>query len=295
MRRALLFLLIGGVWSVTGSRAQSPSAADTSTAAIVGAAAAYVSQYQAQLTSILADESYTQRIASQIPRDTTIPSSRTLKSEIAFIFAPANRVWMAIRDVIAVDRRPVVSRPDLREALRTLPAPEVASTFKTYNSRFNLGRVVRNFNEPTLSLLVLDSGHRGRFSFKSTRVDRWSDPRLVTLAFEETTPPTLISDLTQGPAFSKGEFVVEAGTGRIRRALLKLTIGGVRMELLTVYSPEKRLGMWVPTQFRERYEDGVAVGDAKKRLLDARARYEEIVCEARYTNFRRFEVIVRVK
>jgi hypothetical protein len=202
---------------------------------------------------------------------------------------------MAIRDVIAVDRRPVVSRPDLREALRTLPAAEVASTFKTYNSRFNLGRVVRNFNEPTLSLLVLDSGHRGRFSFKSTRIDRWSDPKLVTLTFEETTPPTLISDLTQGPVFSKGEFVVEVGTGRIRRALLKLTIGGVRMELLTVYSPEKRLGMWVPTQFRERYEDGVAVGDAKRRLLDARARYEEIVCEARYTNFRRFEVIVRVK
>jgi len=267
--------------------------ADTSTAAVVDAASTYVKAYQDQLTFVLADESYTQQIRTQVPADASMPRSRNLKSEIAFMFA--DRTWMAIRDVMQVDGKPVDRRPDLRADLQLLPAQQVAGKFKSYNSRFNLGHVIRNFNEPTLSLLVLDPGYRESFKFERKGVERSSGMTLVTLAFSQIKPPWLIYDLNLNPVFSHGELVVEAGTGRVRRAVLRAKISSVQMEFTTVYAPETRLGIWVPTLFREHYEEGVAAGNSRTQMLTASGQVEEIFCEARYANFRRFETTARIK
>jgi hypothetical protein len=78
----------------------------------------------------------------------------------------------------------------------------------------------RNFNEPTLSLLVLDDHHRARFSFDRQRVERVGGATLVTLAFTERDTPTLIRDPNGEPVFVKGEMTVEAGSGRVRRVQL---------------------------------------------------------------------------
>lgn len=263
-----------------------------STRAVVTAAAGYVAQYQPQLTSIVADEVYTQEVVNQSPRDPQMPRVRHMRSEIFFMFAQANRDWMAIRDVMVLDGSTLLDRPDLREALQTLPAGDVAAKFKEYNSRYNIGRTYRNFNEPTLSLLVLDEHHRARFSFDRKRVERTGDTVLVTIAFTEKESPTLIHDPRRGRVFSKGELIVEAGPGRVRRTLLTAKSDAVRLELTTTYSPDVRLGMWVPTLFREDYEYGVA---SNSRRLDSPSEYERILCEARYSNFRRFETSVRIK
>lgn len=265
---------------------------DTSAPAVVEAAASYVKEYQDRLTYVLADETYVQQIRSQSPIDPKMPRVRTLKSEVSFMFAPADRIWMAIRDVAQVDGKPVADRPDLKTALQTLPAPQVARTFKTYNSRFNLGRVIRNFNEPTLSLLVLDPRYVDSFKFERKRVERRAGTTLVTVAFAEQKPPWLIRDLSLRPVFSQGEFTIEAGTGRVRRAALKAKIGLVQMELTTLYAPETRLGIWVPEVFREHYEEGVASGNA--RTLTP-GQFEDITCEAKYSNYRRFEAFARIK
>jgi hypothetical protein len=191
---------------------------------------------------------------------------------------------MAIRDVLAVDGRPVAERPDLPEALRTLPPREVAATFKTYNSRFNLGRTFRNFNEPTLGLLVLDEEHRRRFSFDRTRVELVDGETLVTLSFRERESPTLIRDRERGRVFSRGQLLVEAGSGRVRRTTLTAKLPGVQVMLTTTYAADARLGIWVPATFRESYEYSIR-----------RDEREVIECEAAYTNYRRFETSVRIK
>jgi hypothetical protein len=279
---------------VVGASGLAQSRPNTSVAAVVEAASTYVKTYQDQLTYVLADESYAQRILNQAPLDTSMPRSRTLKSEMAFMFA--DRTWMAIRDVMQVDGKPVDQRPDLRADLQLLPAPQVAGKFKSYNSRFNLGRVIRNFNEPTLSLLVLDARYRDSFKFERKGAPRQTGGvTLVTIAFSEIKPPWLIHDLGGRPVFSQGELVVEAGTGRVRQAVLKAKIGAVQMELTTVYAPEARLGIWVPAQFREHYEEGVAAGNARTQLLTESGQYEDITCEAKYSNFRRFEAVARIK
>ena len=273
----------------------------TSLEAVVAASAAYVKDYQRALTSVLADEDYQQQVVMQTPLDSSMPRVRRLRSEVFFMFAPASGDWMAMRDVASIDGTAVVERPNLREALRTLPAPQVARTFKSYNSRFNLGRASRNFNEPTLSLLLLDDRYRPHVTFTRKGVERGRDGVWVTIGFAERPGPhTLIRDLSQMPVISKGEFEVEAGTGRIRRARMVTVIGEMTAELTTTYAPEARLGMWVPVSFSEQYRSGVQRAEVSPdpRLnvrINVPTSYEEIRCLAKYANYRRFEVKVNIK
>src|SRR5690349_2044639 len=60
-------------------------------------AASYVDEYQKQLTAVVADELYTQTIRGQDPGEEGAPWSRTTRGEMFFLFATAERQWMAIR------------------------------------------------------------------------------------------------------------------------------------------------------------------------------------------------------
>jgi hypothetical protein len=219
------------------------------------------------------------------------PLKTTLKSEVFFMFTVGHD-WMAIRDVQAVNGAALESRPDLREALQKLPAHQVAGQFKAYNSRFNVGRLTRNFNEPTLSLLPLDDRHRGRFVFERARVRQSREGTLVTLTFKERRGPTLIRNLDGRNAFAAGEVTVEPATGRVFSAVLAATIGSVRVTLSTTYAFDETLEIMVPVRFGDHYEEGVR-GPSRKST--PRTPYEEIRGEAVYTNFRRFEVTAKIR
>ena len=185
-----------------------------------------------------------------------MPRLRRTQSEVFFAYLTTDRHWMAIRDVISLDGTALTERPDLRGAFQRLAAGDVPPKFTEVNSRYNIGRTFRNFNEPTLALLVLDERHRARFSFERKGVEREGNSTLVTIAFTEKDPPTLIQHQRRGRVFSRGEFIVEAGTGRVRRTLLTAKTDALRLELTTTYGPNDRLGMSVPTLFREHYEYG---------------------------------------
>ena len=260
--------------------------------AFVSAASNYLRQYQDELTAVVADETYLQQVRLQIPRDGERPLRTTLSSEVFFMFTEGFD-WMAIRDVVAVDGKKLETRPDLRVALHDLPAPQVAARFKAYNSRFNVGRVRRNFNEPTISLLALDDRHRARFTFTRARARRGDDPRFVTLIYRERQEPTLVRALSGGPVFASGELTVEPVTGRITRATLTLTMDTVRVALETTYAMNANLGISVPVRFTEHYTDGPR--PKANQPVRPGARHEDILCEASYTNFQRFEVKTRIR
>ena len=258
-------------------------------ARFVDAAADYVRRYQAELTSVIAEEQYSQEVRAQTPRKGDTPLDTRISSEVFFMFTPGHD-WMTIRDVLAVDGRALDTRPDLRAALRDLPAPQVAARFKAYNSRFNVGRVHRNFNEPTLSLLVLDDRHRKRFTFTRAKARQGDHPAQVRLAFRESKRPTLVRDLDGKPAYSMGEFTLDPATGRVDEIRLSLAVGRLTVVLETIYERDARLGIHVPVRFTEHYVDGRAPRDGR-----ARGRHEEILCEATYSNFQRFAVQTRIK
>ena len=271
-------------------------AADATIGPVLESAAAYVTAYQQALTYILADEIYVQEIRAQTPPDPAMPRRRTLQSTAFFVFAPDGREWMAVREVKRVDGRAVENRHDVRTWLQSA-APRVDSALKSGNAQFNIGRTFRNFNEPTLSLLVLDAFRRPNFKFQQVRATTSGADRLVTVAFEERPSNNpLIRDLRLEPTLSKGHLTIAAGTGEVRDASLDVAIGELHAHLETIYARDERLNLMVPTIFRERYQRGVEPASIAGRApLPAAGAYEDISCEARYTNYRRFEATARIK
>jgi hypothetical protein len=297
MRLFLLAAVFVGLFVLSVRPGAQAPILDLSTGGLVAAAARYVGDYEEQLTAVVADESYSQEVRAQVPEDRGAPRSRSMRSELFFIFA--DRQWMAIRDVLEVDGAAVADRPDVRGSLQTLPSWQVAATLKRTNSRFNIGRTTRNFNEPTLALLVLDEDHRQRFKFDRRKIEKTAGVTLVTLEFVEKSSPTLIRDLRYRSVYSRGYLIVEAETGRVRRAVLRVQIDALKVEVTTDYEADARLGIWVPSVFYEKYEQGEDTRVGQRRdlnsLPDPRREYELILAEAKYSNYRRFEVQARVK
>jgi hypothetical protein len=271
------------------SQSQNPS---TTTADVVDAGVGYVAKYEQQLTSILAMEVSTQRVVRREPADADAPRTRALNSEMFFMFSPAEHEWMAVRDVHEVDGKAIANPPDLKKALATSPLAQIARSLKSYNSRYNIGTIVRNFAEPTFSLAALDANHRANFGFAADYTERKSGVTLVTVYFHERGNATLIRNTNGSPVQSEGEFVIEAGTGRIRHAVFKVKMGSVMAELTTTYQPDDKLNMWIPSTFTEQYDE-----DSKNSSSTAQTerRIESIRCEAKYSNFRRFEAAGQIK
>jgi hypothetical protein len=240
---------------------------------IVNAVRRFVSAYEDKLTLIVSDESYVQHAIEFGARSASSPV--LMKSEMFFAFTPKTKEWLAVRDIKSVNGQAVKKGPDVGSLLSTMPAKVAASVVKLYNSRYNVGYIVRNYNEPTLSLLLFDVNWHEDLEFRLEHIDDDHGVAVATIAFRERSAPTLIVDLSQQPVLSSGEAVVETETGRVRKILFKSPIDNVVSELETTYALDRKLGAWVPETFVEHY---VSAGG------------EEVVCRATYSNFRRFEV-----
>jgi hypothetical protein len=251
---------------------------DTSTKALVAAAARYVAKYQQDFAFLIADEAYSQTRTDAGGH----VQNRQLRSEFFLTYLPADNEWVAVRDVLEVDGRPVADHEALRTllakggAIRGLVAQVIAR-----NARYNIGTTTRNFNEPTLPLLLFDARRVNDVRFQRRELARAPDAVLATLVFEERGRPTLVRG-PDGSMPATGEILLEAGTGIVRRTTFELNKPGVKVRLTTDYARDPKLGLWLPAVFSERYESISPIA-------------EVILCEARYTNYRRFDVTARIK
>jgi hypothetical protein len=263
--------------------AQTPSPGaglDLSPKALVAAATQYVSDYATKLAFVLADESYFQETFASREHRT---GSRRMKGEIFLTFLPADREWIAVHDVVEVDGEPVKDREALQALLTQGALTSIAQKVADRNARYNIGTIGRNFNEPTLALLVLEPSRVKNFNFTRQAVEQVGSATVVTLAFTEKDRPTLVRSQSGQPVFSKGEIAIEAGTGRVRRTRIAFKYGDIQAELTTSYRPDPKIDLWVPTTFSEQYE---GLRNGLKEI---------IVCSASYANYRRFEVLGRIK
>jgi len=258
--------------------ARSSQARVPTTRELTDAAAAYLADYQQRLSFVLADEKYLQ----QDYVEGRPPETRLLAGEAFLVFVPSSRAWIFVRDVLEVDGEAVQTRDDVRAMLRDPDAPGLARTLTAHNSRYNIGRITRTFNEPTIGLMVLSAEHRRRTKFERKAVADDQGTTTVVLTFKETEAPTLIRSTQGRPVFASGEMIVEAATGRIRHTVMDLRDGSIAVTLTTDYAPNDKLEMWVPVRFAERYEQ-------------RSGRHEIVTGEARYTNYRRFDVTSRIR
>ena len=94
--------------------------------------------------------------------------------------------------------------------------------------------------------------------------------------------PTLVRGMDGRDVPSTGELIIETATGSVRKTRMHFTYGAITADLTTTYEHEPKLDVWVPARFQERYERSAAPR-------------EVITCEASYSNYRRFEVSVRIR
>ena len=261
--------------------AQAPQAApDLSPKALVAAATKYQAEYATKLAQVVADESYLQETFGSREHRT---GSRRMKGEMFLTFLAADHEWIAVHDVAEVDGVPVTDREGLLTLLSQGALTSVAERVANHNARYNIGTIGRNFNEPTLALLVLEARRVKNFNFSRQLVETIGGVPVVTLAFTERDRPTLVRSQSGQAVFSKGEVTLEAGSGRVRRTRIAFKYGDIQAQLTTTYAPEPKLDLWVPTSFTEQYE---GERDGLKEI---------IICTARYTNYRRFETFGRIK
>ena len=269
-----LLIAIGSVVAVAMTVAVSSGQqkVDVSTKAVVSAASKYVVDYETKFKFVIADETYGQATFDSERRET---GRRSIKGELFLTFIPAD-------DFIEVDGTPVADREDLRTLLQKGETSSIVRSVLTRNARFNLGSIVRNFNEPTLALLILEPKRVNGFSFDREEILQVAGRTKVRLSFRERDRPTLVRDANGRPVYARGELTIDAETGRVEHTIIELVDGPILARLTTTYAFDEKVEMWVPAGFAERYER-------------TKGEREVILCDADYTNYRRFEVTARIK
>ena len=125
---------------------------------------------------------------------------------------------------MAVDGKPRPAGDRRLQALLGGPAVSVdqLSALAAENGRFNIGQIVRTFNEPTLALLFLDEHYRRRFTFTKGEPQTTDGRRAATYDFVERGSPTVIRGENRDIPV-RGTLWIDATTGRVLRTALELS------------------------------------------------------------------------
>jgi hypothetical protein len=244
----------------------------------------YVRRFQQEFAAVVSDEDYRQQLGGRMHSSTV---RRRTQSEMLFLWMPDEAAWLTVRNVLTVDGRPVPdSQNRLDDALRDTAAARLTRLRRLLgeSARFNLGRIYRNFNYPTLVLLYLDPALQSRFAFTDAGHERVNGVETWKVEYAERERPTLIQEEGRDRV-SRGAVWVSEADGTIVRTRLDMTIP-LRETVVSVevdYRRDPKLEMWVPGRMHETY-------------LQSRATMvnENIDCVAVYSNFRRFETSGRV-
>jgi hypothetical protein len=256
----------------------------------------YAIDYGQALTSVLADEHYTQRLVWRRGGDEL--QARRLRSEIAFIRLADSTEWLTFRNVLAVDEVPIAQAAGrLGRLFQASPRslPEQARLIAGESARYNLGPFTREINLPTTALHFVHPTHRGNCRFDKEREELVAGEQTWVVGFKERDRGSLIrrGDGRNLPA--EGRLWIVPTTGRIVRSerVVKDFVrdaGGSRAEIYVTWRRDEALDLFVPIEMRERYEGPWTAMRAPKQ----RERYD-IDGVASYSNYRRFTADFKIK
>jgi VWFA-related protein len=212
-------------------------------------------------------------------------TDQKLVAELALVpNAAAIGGWLAYRDVIEVNGKPVPDRKDRLQALFRADVPDVEAAKKitAESARYNVGPVTRTFNVPTSTLFFFDPAHLSRFSFQRSGTERVDGVEAWKVDFTETHKPSLITTSAGGDIPAAGTLWIDPADGSVLRTrLVVASYRGARSsaEVVVTYRRDAALGMLIPLQMTERYSTPTA----------------SITGEATYSDFKRFQTSVTIK
>lgn len=212
-------------------------------------------------------------------------TDQKLVCEIALVpNAAAIGGWLAYRDVIEVNGKPVADRQNRLQALFKAEVPdlEAAKKITAENARYNVGPVTRTFNVPTSALFFFDPAHIGRFAFQRAGSDKVDGVDAWKVDFQETRKPSMIMTSAGADIPTVGTLWINPDDGSVLRTRLVVASyrgASSRAEIEVSYRKDDALGMLIPVRMTERYVTPTA----------------SITGEAMYSDYKRFQTSAKVK
>jgi hypothetical protein len=155
-------------------------------------------------------------------------------------------------------------------------ALERARRLMDESTRYNLGRVVRTINIPTLAVLLAQPNLRARFVFTHNGGAQVAGRVAWALAFEERVRPTLVTTTGGADLPMSGTLWVDPLTGTVLKTSMSVADTNVIATVAVEFREETAIDLWVPAEMTEYY----------KATMSA----DEIRCTATYQNYRKFSV-----
>jgi hypothetical protein len=175
----------------------------------------YVEDYGDRMSVVIGVERYTQTQQKG--------AVRRLVSEVAWTRVKGD--WLGYRDVYEVDGKTISNRTDrLRTLFADSPgtAIEQGRRIADESARYNLGRILRNFNTPTTALFFMQSSTQPRFRFARSASEVKEGMRHFRIAYEEVQRPTIIRTSRGNDMPLKGVILVRVDDGAILETEMRL-------------------------------------------------------------------------
>jgi tetratricopeptide (TPR) repeat protein len=272
MTRPWLALACGIGLAVCLTRPQPVVAQDVTQ--LLARARAYLAAYERGFALVVSEEHYDQHSV-----DPLWSTTRTMRSAVIAANVGEDD-WVAFRDVFEVDGTPVRDRD---ERLQNLflesdgQAIAQANRIMAESARYNLGRLQRNVNVPTMALVYLRGSNQSRSTFKTTGHATIHGVLTESVAFTERASPTVIRS-GPGDLPATGRFWIDPTQGRVVKSELSVVqSNGLKATIAVTYAPVSTLSIWVPVVMTEEYSTNAG---------------DHITSKATYSHFRQFAVIV---
>jgi hypothetical protein len=190
-----------------------------------------------------------------------------------FLWLPQEREWLAVRNVLSVDRKAVPDSRTRLDQMLAYPEPDAIARFRNLrdeSTRFNIGRLQRNISDPMLPLKFIDPAYQPRFEFTygGAEVINGISVWKVALTERQQTPTMIRVD--KHDVTSAGTVWVTS-SGIVMRIQLTLTDPKtlVNVSMLVSYGRDAKLGGWVPIRMDEEYAQLVDEAAAAPLLAQA--------------------------
>lgn len=249
--------------------------------------AAYLTDYETQLSSVVADERFSQRVVYTRAYTDGVPETndeqRRLESEIGFIRLPGGSVWLGFRDVRRINGRAVARRAQsVSDVLASgTGVMTKARAIAEASAAHNLG-TPRTTNVPTAALEIIHPRNFAAHQFEMRGEDTVRRTRVAVIGFTEVRRPPLVTNLAGKELVSRGRIWVDPSTGAVWRVeWIYAPAVGVPSSLRVEFDTHDKLGMLVPLEMREDFRSFGGIEAHGNGV-------------AHYSNFRRFGTGARI-
>ncbi len=260
---------------------------------ILARAGEYADTYRRTFSTIICNEIYTQEVWERrygtAASSDRITQRRVLRSEFIFLSLPPSHQLLGFRDVVMVDGRRVARQgASVQDLLSRAQTDKGLSSLLAASAAYNIGPILRNFNEPMLALVPLEPALQPRFEWRLQGQETIGGAQTIELGFQERRTPTIVKHDDQN-VFLNGSIWVDPNDGHVVRTRLAIVdeiagsgARGVRLEMTVAYRRDAKLDLWVPSRLKEIY------------TYQPEPAGPRILCEGTYSNYRRFETGARL-